>query len=82
MSSSREISEKGEAIYKAKYRRRYGANYFGQYLAIDLETTEAFVAPSATAAMQKAQIKGKRGALFYLFRIGYHKARRQSEEPF
>jgi hypothetical protein len=79
MSLSREISEKGQAIYRAKYMRRYGASYFGQYLAIDLETTEAFVAPSATAAMQKAQIKGKTGALVYLFRIG-HKARGNPEE--
>ena len=79
MSLPREISEKGHAIYLAKYRRHYGVNYRGQYLAIDLETTEAFVALSATAAMQKAQIKGKTGALVYLFRIG-HKARRNPED--
>ena len=70
MSLPREISEKGQAIYRAKYRRRYGEDYFGQYLAIDLETTEAFVAVSATEAMQKARIKGKTGALVYVFKIG------------
>jgi hypothetical protein len=79
MSLSREISEKGQAIYRAKYNRRYRANYFGQYLAINLETTEGFVAPNAAAAIQKAQIKGKAGALFYLVRIG-HEVRGNPEE--
>lgn len=80
MSLPREISEKGQAIYRAKHRRRYGADYFGQFLAIDLETSEAFVAPSATAAMQKAQLNSKTGALFYLFRIS-ELARRKPKEP-
>lgn len=70
MSLPREISERGQAIYKAKYKRQYGVDYLGQYLAVDLETTEAFLALSATAAMQKAQIKGRTGALVCVFRIG------------
>jgi hypothetical protein len=71
MSLPREISEKGDNIYKAKYKRIYEKRYFGQYVAIDLETNEAFVAPSAAAAIQSAQNTGKEGALFHLVRIGY-----------
>jgi hypothetical protein len=50
MSLPRAISEKGDGIYKAKYKRVYEKRYFGQYVAIDLETSEAFVAPNAAAA--------------------------------
>ena len=71
MSLPREIAEKGDGIYKAKYKRIYEKRYFGQYVAIDLETSEAFVAPSATAAIQSAQNTSKEGALFHLVRIGY-----------
>jgi hypothetical protein len=71
MSIPREIAEKGDGIYKAKYKRIYEKRYFGQYVAIDLETSEAFVAPNATAAIQSAQNASKEGALFHLVRIGY-----------
>ncbi len=71
MSLPREISEKGDGIYKAKYKRIYEKRYFGQYVAIDLETSEAFVAPNAAAAIRSAQNTGKEGALFHLVRIGY-----------
>jgi hypothetical protein len=56
---------------KAKYKRIYEKRYFGQYVAIDLETSEAFVAPNAAAAIRSAQNTGKEGALFHLVRIGY-----------
>ncbi|MGH7986342.1 MAG: hypothetical protein ACREQX_08660 [Candidatus Binataceae bacterium] len=71
MSLPREIAEKGDGIYKAKYKRSYEKRYFGQYAAIDIDTSEAFVAPSAAAAVGSAQIMGKEGALFHLVRIGY-----------
>jgi hypothetical protein len=71
MSLPREISEKGDGIYKAKYKRIYEKRYFGQYVAIDLETSEAFVAPNAAAAIRSAQDMGKEDALFHLVRIGY-----------
>jgi hypothetical protein len=71
MSLQRQISDKGDGIYKDKYKRIYEKRYFGQYVAIDLETGAAFVAPNATAAMRSAQNTGKQGALFHLVRIGY-----------
>ena len=73
MSLPREIAEKGDGIYNAKYKRTYEKSYFGQYAAIDIETSEAFVAPSATAAIGSAQIMSKEGALFHLVRIGYRR---------
>lgn len=70
MPLPREIAEKGDGIYKAKYKRIYEKRFFGQYVAIDLETGEAFVAPNAAAAIQNAQNMSKEGALFHLVRIG------------
>ena len=71
MSLPREIAEKGNAIYKANYKRAYEKRYSGQYVAIDVETNAAFVASSAAAAISNAQVTGKEGALFHLIRIGY-----------
>jgi hypothetical protein len=71
MSLPREIAVKGVEIYKAKYKHNYEKRYFGQYIAIDVESSEAFVASSAAAAIHGAQGNGKGGALFHLIRIGY-----------
>ena len=71
MSLPHEIFDKGDGIYKDRYKRIYEKRYFGQYVAVDLETGAAFVAPNATAAIRSAQTTGKEGALFDLVKIGY-----------
>jgi len=71
MSLLREIAQKGETIYNAKYRRDHEQRYFGQYIAIDIERSQGFVAASAAAAIKQAQNASKPGALFHLVRIGY-----------
>jgi len=42
-----------------------------QYIAIDVETGDGFIATSAAAAVGSGQSAGKPGALFRLIRIGY-----------
>jgi hypothetical protein len=74
MSLPGEIAEKGYVIYKAKYKRAFEKRYFGQYIAIDIDTSEGFIGPSAEAAMRSARNTGKEGALFHLIRIGYARA--------
>jgi hypothetical protein len=71
MSLVQEIVEKGNGIYKAKYKRDCERRYFGQYIAVDVETGDGFIAPSAAAAIRNGQSAGKQGALFRLIRIGY-----------
>src|SRR5260370_39321776 len=66
-----EIAEKGDGIYRAKYKRDCELRYFGQYIAIDVETGDGFIATSAAAAIGSGQSAGKPGALFRLIRIGY-----------
>src|SRR6266851_4803495 len=71
MSLLQEIVEKGDGIYRAKYKRDCEQRYFGRYIAIDVETGDGFIAASAAAAIRSGQSAGKPGALFRLIRIGY-----------
>lgn len=68
--SSQAIAEKGESIYKEKYKAEYEKRYFGQYVAIDIETGQAFVATRPEAAIEKAQ-QAVKGGLFHVIRIGH-----------
>jgi hypothetical protein len=71
MSLLQEIVEKGDGIYRAKYKRDCQQRYFGHYIAIDVQTGDGFIAASAAAAIASGQSAGKPGALFRLIRIGY-----------
>jgi hypothetical protein len=63
------IADSGNRIYAEKYQQAYEANYPGQYAAIDVQTEEAFVAPTPEAAIRAAQAKN-RGTMFHLIKIG------------
>src|SRR6266851_10443999 len=63
MSLLQEIVEKGDGIYRAKYKRDCEQRYFGQYIAIDVETGDGFIAASAAAAIRSGQSAGKLDAL-------------------
>jgi hypothetical protein len=67
--SPQEIAHKGEKIYNEKYRKGYERDFLGQFVAIDVDTGEAFVAPTATQAIQKAEAGGRHGYL-HLVKIG------------
>jgi len=71
MSLLQQIVEKGDSIYRTKYKGDCQQRYFGQYIAIDIETADGFIATSAAAAIGSGQSAGKPGALFRLIRIGY-----------
>ena len=63
MSLLHEIVEKCDGIYRAKYKRDREQRYFGQYIAIDVETGDGFIAASAAAAIRSGQSAGKLDAL-------------------
>jgi len=65
----RQLAEKGEAIYKAKYQQEYERQYPGKYAAIDVTTEKAFVADTPEAAVELLQ-KENAKAFFHLVRIG------------
>jgi hypothetical protein len=64
MSLLQEIVEKGDGIYRAKYKRDCQQRYFGQYIAIDVETGDGFIAASAAAAIASGQSAANRARCF------------------
>lgn len=64
-----EIAEKGEALYKSRFRAEYEEGHVGQFLAIDVTLEEAFVADTPEGALETAQRKNPQG-FFHLVKIG------------
>ncbi len=63
-----EIAEKGEALYKNRFRAEY-EEHEGRFLAIDVTLEEAFVADTPEGALEAAQRKNPQG-FFHLVKIG------------
>lgn len=63
------IAELGEKIYKEKYKEAYEKQFPGQFVAIDIDSQEAFVAKTPEQAISLAQT-AKDGGFFHLIRIG------------
>ena len=67
--NAKQLAEKGEAIYKAKYQQEYEKSYSGKYVAIDLSTEQAFVADTPEAAVELLQRENPK-SYFHLVRVG------------
>lgn len=63
------IADRGAQIYAAKYQKAYEADFPGQYAAIDIQSEEAFVAPTPEGALRAAQAKNQK-SMFHLIKIG------------
>ena len=63
------VAEKGEEIYAAKFQERYEAEKAGHFVAIDVLTAEAYVAPHPEEALELARRKAPDG-IFHLIKIG------------
>jgi hypothetical protein len=68
-TSLAEIAERGEAIYKERYRQEDEAKYRGRFVAIDVITEDTHVAETPEGALEQAR-KENRSGLFHLIRIG------------
>ena len=69
VSSAQQIAEKGEQIYREKYQAEYETKYRGQYVAIEIDSGEAFLAESPEEAITAAQ-RARDGGFFHLIKIG------------
>lgn len=67
--STRQIAERGEAIYKQKYAQKLEAAEPGKFVAINIRTEEATISETAEAAVRLAMEKDPSG-FFHLIRIG------------
>jgi hypothetical protein len=63
------IAERGEKIYAEKYKDTYEKQFLGQFVAIDIDSGESFVAKTPEQAISAAQA-AKDGGFFHLIRIG------------
>jgi hypothetical protein len=63
------IAEKGEQIYSDRYKAEFEKKYPGRFVAIEINSGEAFLADSAEEAISKVEKKCNY-SLFHLIRIG------------
>jgi alkaline phosphatase len=70
--STRDIAERGEAIYKNKYQTEFEAKCLGKFVAINILNEDATVADTSEEAIRLALEKEPDG-FFHLVRVG-HKA--------
>jgi hypothetical protein len=64
-----QIIRKGQDIYE-KIKAHYEPKYRGKFLAIDIETSKAYMADTLGVAMEKAETANPNKS-FYLVRIGF-----------
>lgn len=63
------IAEKGEALYREKFKAEYEIKYPGKYLAIDVNTATPYLADTPEQAVE-ALLKANPSAYYHVVRIG------------
>jgi hypothetical protein len=71
--STRDIAQRGEAIYTEKYKHDFEKSRKGKFVAINVNTGEATPADTSEEAIRLALEKDPSG-LFHLVRVGYQSA--------
>ena len=69
ISNPQSIAEEGERIYLEKFKTRYEAESFGKFVAIDIDSEDAFIGNSSEEAIQRGRQAHPNG-IFHLIRIG------------
>lgn len=69
ITNPQQVVEEGNRIYAEKYKKELEGTSTGQFVAIDISTEEAYVAPFAEEALEKAKELAPNG-LFHLIKIG------------
>jgi hypothetical protein len=72
---SKEIAQRGQALYEQQIRARVDPSHQGKFLVLDIETGEYEIDASELAALQRAKAKNPTAAL-YILRIGFPTAYR------
>lgn len=69
LSNPKAIADRGEAIYREKYKDAYEANYLGKFVAIDVVSQNSYIGESAEQALELARKEAPTG-LFHLIKVG------------
>jgi hypothetical protein len=68
-ANPKDIAQAGQQIYDEKFRADYEAKYPGQFVAVDVNSEQAFVAPVPEDAVRAAR-NASPDAIVHLIRIG------------
>lgn len=71
------IAERGEAIYREKYLEAFERNHHGEFVAIDVQTGQAYLGDDPETALERAGRAAPKGT-FHLIRVGFQGAFRVS----
>ena len=69
LSHPKAIAERGEQIYRDKYKSAFEAEHVGNFVAIDVVSEHAYTAVTAEEALELARKESPRG-LFHLVKVG------------
>lgn len=69
ISNPKALAERGEEIYRTQYKETYERNHPGEFVAIDVETGQAYLGNTPEDAMNAAEASMPKG-LFHLIQIG------------
>lgn len=62
-------AEAGDRIYEERWRQQYEPARNGEFVAIDIQTGEAFLGKEAVGALEQASAANP-GSFFHLIRVG------------
>jgi len=77
LSTPQAIAERGERIYRERYREEYERSRIGAFVAIDVTTEKAFVGDTPESALDLARVESPAG-IFHLIQVGFPAAFRVS----
>jgi hypothetical protein len=69
ISNPKAVAELGEKIYDDAYRSDFEAKYPGKFVAIDIQSKQAYVGDAAEEALDAARQAAPKG-VFHLIKVG------------
>ena len=69
LSNPQAFADRGESIYREKYKEGYEDLHGGRFVAIDVATEEAYIGASPVEALNKGR-KADPTGLFHLIKVG------------
>jgi hypothetical protein len=77
LTTPKAIAELGEKIYREQYKEQYEREHLGKFVAIDVNTQEAYVDETPEGVLEAAR-EDSPGGLFHLIQVGFPGAFRVS----